>query len=110
MSLTWRDNATNETGFVVERCTCEHRHTCTNFAQIAAPGPRNNTGNVTYIDTTVTAGNTYVYRVCGGERSRARRLLLTNATTAVVPAIPAAPTNFTVSVVKVQRHRTTRLR
>ena len=60
VSLTWRDNATNETGFVVERCTGAG---CTNFAQIAAPGPRNNTGNVTYVDTTVTAGNTYLYRV-----------------------------------------------
>ena len=57
MSLTWRDNATNETGFVVERCT--GRSNCTNFAQIATPGPRNNTGNVTYVDTTVTAGNSY---------------------------------------------------
>ena len=60
VSLTWMDNATNETGFVVERCTVvAPASTCTNFAQIAAPGPRNNTGNVTYVDTTVTAGNTY---------------------------------------------------
>ncbi len=56
VSLTWRDNATNETGFVVERC---HWNGGSTFAQIAAPGPRNNTGNVTYVDTTVTAGNTY---------------------------------------------------
>ena len=62
VSLTWRDNATNETGFAVERCTGAPAR-CTNFAQIAAPGPRNDTGNVTYVDTTVTAGNTYRYQV-----------------------------------------------
>ncbi len=65
VSLTWRDNANNETGFVVERCTfvaAPHdlqqlradRHTA---------GPRNNTGNVTYVDTTVTCGNSYLYQV-----------------------------------------------
>ena len=61
VSLTWRDNATNETGFVVERCTGSG-------AAATSPRspwrrPRNNTGNVTYVDTTVTAGNSYLYRV-----------------------------------------------
>jgi len=56
--LTWRDNATNETGFVVERSDNGGA-----FTQIAAPGRRNNTGTVTYNDNTVTAGNTYAYRV-----------------------------------------------
>ena len=50
--------------------------TCSNFAQIAAPGPRNNTGNVTYVDATVTAGNTLLVPGEGGERGRRRRLLL----------------------------------
>jgi len=54
VSLGWRDNATNETGFSLERCTGAG---CTNFVTIATPGPRNNTGNVTpYVDKTVVAG------------------------------------------------------
>ena len=63
--LVWRDNATNETGFVIERCTVvAPATTCTNFAQIATTGPRNGTGNVpAYLDTTVTVGNTYFYQV-----------------------------------------------
>jgi hypothetical protein len=95
VSLTWRDNATNETGFAVERCTGA---SCTNFAQIAAPGPRANTGNVTYIDTTVTPGNTYRYQVWA-VNANGRSLLAAGPTNAVVPAVPAAPTGFTVAVV-----------
>jgi hypothetical protein len=95
VSLTWRDNATNETFFAVERCTGVG---CTNFAQIAVPGPRNNTGNVTYVDATVAIGNTYQYRVkavnAGGSS------LYSNTATAVVPGLPAAPSNLRVSVVK----------
>ncbi len=95
MSLTWRDNATNETGFVVERCTGAG---CTNFAQIAVPGPRNGQGNVTYVDTTVTANNSYSYQVKA--LNAAGSSAYTNTVSVSVPAIPAAPTNFIVSVVK----------
>ena len=76
-----------------------HATTCGSFAQIAAPGPRNGTGNVTYMDTTVTAGNTYFYRVWA-VNAVGQSATPTNATSAIVPAIPAAPTNFTVSAVK----------
>jgi len=91
VSLTWRDNATNETGFVVERSTNGGA-----FVQIATPGPRNNTGNVTYVDTTVTAGNSYSYQVWA-VNAIGRSAAPTNATSVTVPAIPAAPTNFRVS-------------
>jgi hypothetical protein len=98
--LTWRDNATNETGFVVERCTVvPPATTCSNFAQIALPGPRNNTGNVVYTDTTVTPGNTYFYQVWA-VNAVGLSAGPTNSTSAAVPAIPAVPTSFTVSVVK----------
>ena len=37
VSLTWRDNANNETGFMVERCSfVSPATTCSNFAQIAS--------------------------------------------------------------------------
>ena len=99
VSLTWRDNANNETGFVVERCSfVAPATTCTNFAQIAAPGPNTNTGNVTYIDATVTGGNSYLYRVAafnaGGTSA-----FLTLGTAVVIQAIPPAPTSFIVTVV-----------
>ncbi len=105
VSLTWRDNATNETGFVIERCTVVPlATTCSNFAQIATAGPRNNTGNVTYVDTTVAWGNSYRYRVAAFNAGSASPLpstaYVTLANPVVVPAIPPAPTNFTVSAVK----------
>ena len=100
VSLTWRDNANNETGFAVERCTgvgCGSNPA--NFVQIALPGPRNGTGNVTYLDTTVTTGNTYSYRVfaVNGVGPSAGP---TNTVSVAVAAIPAVPTSFTVTAVK----------
>lgn len=58
VSLSWKDNATNETGFKVELSINGGA-----FTAIATPGPRTNTGNVSYNDSTVVAGNTYTYRV-----------------------------------------------
>jgi hypothetical protein len=98
VSLTWNDTATNETGFVLERCTVVPPATnCSNFAQIAAPGPRNNTGTVTYTDATVNPGSTYSYQVkaVNGAGSSAYSTLASPVT---VPAAPAAPTGFTVAV------------
>jgi len=99
VSLSWTDNANNETGFVVERCTGA---TCTSFAQIATTGPRTTgSATVTYVNTTVAAGNTYLYRVmavnAGGSSAYAP---LTGGVSAAVPAIPVVPTSFTVSAVK----------
>jgi hypothetical protein len=59
VALTWTDNATVETGFVVERSTDG-----VNFVAIATVGPKSNAGgNVNYTDSTVTIGQTYYYRV-----------------------------------------------
>ena len=58
VSLTFTDNATNETGFVIQRS----RHGGA-FVQIDTAPARNNTGSVTFVDTTVVAGNAYAYRV-----------------------------------------------
>jgi FtsP/CotA-like multicopper oxidase with cupredoxin domain len=113
VSLRWTDNASNETGFVVERCSIvppatavPPTATCSNFAQIATVGPRT-TGpaTVTYLDTTVPAGNTYNYRVKAINAGGSSAYFPNSTTTptvvyAVVPAIPAAPTGFTVAVVK----------
>jgi FtsP/CotA-like multicopper oxidase with cupredoxin domain len=85
VSLTWRDNATNETGFAVERSTDNGA----TFTQIATPPARNNTGNVTYLDTTVALGSTYQYRV--STVNIAGSSGPSNIATAVV-AVPDSPT------------------
>jgi hypothetical protein len=54
--LHWTDNATNETGYIVERCTGS---TCTNFVPVASL-PVN---SVLYIDGAVSPATTYRYRV-----------------------------------------------
>jgi hypothetical protein len=101
VTLTWRDNANNESGFVINRCpVLAPATTCaTPFAQIASVGPRNNTGSVSYIDTTVVGGNSYLYQVAafnaGGTSA-----YVTLATAVAVPVIPVAPATFEVSAVK----------
>lgn len=56
--LTWRDNATNETGFVVERSDNGGA-----YFTLVTVGPRFFTGNVNFTDRTVMPGNHYTYRV-----------------------------------------------
>ncbi len=54
---------------------------------------------MTYIDATVTGGNSYLYRVAafnaGGTSA-----FVTLATAVVIQAIPAAPTSFTVAAAR----------
>ena len=89
--------ATNETGFVVERSTNGGA-----FTTIATPGARNNTGIMTYTNTTVTAGNTYTYQVkaVNGGGSSA----YSNTATVVVPSIPAAPSNVAATAVNINNN------
>jgi len=56
--LTWRDNATNETGFLIERSDNGGV-----YFTLDTVGPRIFTGNVNYTDDTITPGNNYKYRV-----------------------------------------------
>jgi FtsP/CotA-like multicopper oxidase with cupredoxin domain len=79
VSLSWRDNATNESGFVVERSTNGGT-----FTQVATPAARTGTGTVTMVDNSVTLGNSYDYRV-----------------TAVNVAGASAPTNIATAAVLV---------
>jgi hypothetical protein len=95
VSVGWTDNANNETGFVLERCTVvSPALTCGNFAQIAAPGPLANTGLATYIDATVAANSSYMYRV-KAVNAAGSSAYATLASPVFVAPIPA-PTSFTV--------------
>ncbi len=58
VSLSWRDNATNEANFVLERSIDNG-----SFTVLASPAARNNTGTVSYVDSGVTQGHSYAYRV-----------------------------------------------
>ncbi|WP_353510973.1 multicopper oxidase domain-containing protein [Intrasporangium sp.] len=97
-SLTWRDNATNETGFVVERALVVSGVVGT-FTPVATAPARSNTGSVTYVDKTVRPGATYTYRVkaVNGAGSSAYSSPSTNLT---VPALPAAPTGVAGTAVR----------
>jgi len=91
ISLTFRDNATNETGFVVERASDG-----VTFIPVGTPPLRNNTGNVTFVDATIvpsTTAATYTYRVkaVNGAGSSAYASI---AVPVVVPAFPTAPSNL----------------
>ena len=55
IGLNWADNASNETGFKIERSSRTNR----SFTQIATVGQN----TTSYSDTTVRKGTTYYYRV-----------------------------------------------
>jgi hypothetical protein len=89
--LAWRDNATNETGFAIERSTDG-----VNFTQIATAPPRAGTGNTSYVDTTVLASDlTYTYRVKAVNQMGGSAY--SNLVSILVPAVPLAPTNLTAT-------------
>jgi hypothetical protein len=93
INLAWTDNATNETGFKIERCQGAG---CSNFAQIATVG-----ANVTTFNNTgLTASTSYSYRVratnLGGDSAYSNTA---SATTQATQTLPAAPSNLTATAV-----------
>lgn len=66
--LSWKDNSNNETAFVIERCdqilrdirSAKMTVTCRSAWKTVATVAANTT---TYVDDTVTANQTYIYRV-----------------------------------------------
>jgi hypothetical protein len=92
--LSWRDNATNETGFVIERSDNGGP-----FTQIAARGPRFGTGTTTLTTNSLVPGHTYTYRVAAYQG--AALSAWSNTASVTVPAPPAAPSNLTGSAVRI---------
>lgn len=88
VNLAWTDNASNETGFIVQRSTDG-----LTFAQIGTTPARNNTGNVTYIDTTVNPGTTYYYQVAAEVTGRGSSTFSPIARV-TLPVAPADPINL----------------
>lgn len=91
ISLAWSDNATDETGFKIERCGGTD---CSNFGQIATVG-----ANATsYGDAGLAPSTSYTYRVraynSNGDSGYSNT---SSATTQAASATPAAPTNLRAS-------------
>ncbi len=92
--LTWRDNATNEASFVVER-----RLTGGVWAFLAEVGAKAGSGtNVVYLDLTVEPGKTYEYHVAA-INARAWSAW-SNTAVAAMPGAPAAPSSVQVTAVR----------
>lgn len=85
VGLAWTDNATNETGFTVQRSTNGGP-----FGVISLAPARSNTGGVTFVDTGVVLGNTYDYRVAATAPSNSSAP--SNVATVIVD-VPAAATD-----------------
>ncbi len=89
VDLSWTDNASNETGFILER-----RAGLGDFVQVAAVGA----GVTTFSDSGLTPGTAHTWRVracnAGGNSDWSN---LAEATTASV-RVPAAPSNLTATL------------
>jgi hypothetical protein len=99
VALKWNDNATVETGFVIERSIDG-----VNFTAVATVGPKNTTGSVSYTDSAVTIGSTYTYRVKAVMNLPSLGFTASSAysnTVAVPILVPAAPSNVLVTAVRV---------
>jgi hypothetical protein len=88
VDLTWRDNATTETGYTVERSA----NGTTGWTQVNLPA-----GSTSYRDTGLAASTTYSYRVMATNEvgNSAYSAVATVTTPAAPPEIPAAPTGLT---------------
>jgi len=87
--VTFIDNATSESGFVLERSVNGGA-----FATYATLPARAGSGNaVSYADTAVSPGTTYAYRAYAVNSAGASAY--SNSAGASVPALPAAPSSLT---------------
>ncbi|MCJ7442560.1 MAG: hypothetical protein MUO25_13440, partial [Thermoanaerobaculaceae bacterium] len=101
VNVAWRDNANNETNFLIQRCDAAFgAAVCSGaYVQIAVAPPKNGTGNTSFVDATVAYGSSYLYQVA------ATNSAFTSSPTALqtavtVPALPPAPTSLTVAAAK----------
>ena len=92
INLSWTDNATNETGYKIERCTGTG---CTNFAQIATVGA--NPG--IYANSGLAPGTAYTYRVRAYNAAGNSAYSASVSATTQPLAVPNAPSDLTAAAV-----------
>ena len=105
--LSWTDNSTNETGFIVERAVNGGV-----FVSLSAVAAHNSTGAMTFNDNTVVTGNAYAYQVNAVNAVNGVVTLSGYSNTASVTTSIAAPTNLNgalLSVDAVTGNRSVRL-
>jgi fibronectin type 3 domain-containing protein len=91
IALAWTDNATTETGYLIERCSSAPD--CTDFASVTTIAA----GSEAYTDGTVTVGNTYRYRVIAvGIAGNSAPSNIASSNT-LLPAAPSALAAQTIS-------------
>jgi hypothetical protein len=88
IDLSWTDNATNETGFAVERSP----NGTSSWTLVGSPGIRAGTGSVSYTDTGLTAQTQYYYRVKATGSPDSTYAGPANATTTAFPIITVSTT------------------
>ena len=85
-TITWQDNSNNEQRFNLERKAVPCADTSLPFVEISTPA----TNATTYVDTAVTEGVTYCYRVAAS--NTAGKSGYSNTGERLVPfSVPAAP-------------------
>ncbi|MGH7672149.1 MAG: fibronectin type III domain-containing protein, partial [Gemmatimonadales bacterium] len=93
INLSWTDNASNESGFRIERCIGA---SCTSFAEIATVG----VNATSYQNSSLSASTSYSYRVqtynTGGNSAYSNTAA---ATTQAAVSLPGAPSNLVASAV-----------
>lgn len=95
IEITWTDNCTNETGFIVERSPSSD---VSDFSQITVTAPN----ATSYEDMGLTPNTPYWYRVkATGAAGDSAYSDIAYATTNVVP--PAAPSNLTAASISTNR-------
>lgn len=92
VQMTWVDNATNETGFIVERAVqpATGAPVFTQLATLAA-------NVVTYTDATAAPSQTYLYRVKAVNNVGSSPY--SNTATAAIGSLPGAPSGLQVTIV-----------
>ncbi len=94
-SLRWTDNSSNESGFIPERCIGTAAFCNANpsfFVPLPATGPN----ATSVLDTGLTAGTTYAWRVKAFNAVGSSAY--SNTAEATTPVSPPAPTNLTARV------------